>query len=74
MWDQEKEHVEKFNELLPKYKVRPTAMLPFWNIAGFALGNISLLNLSFTNLYMYALYSHASFYIIPVLDLRKNPL
>lgn len=38
MWDQEKEHVEKFMELLPKYKVRPTAMLPLWNIAGFALG------------------------------------
>ncbi|XP_028395170.1 5-demethoxyubiquinone hydroxylase, mitochondrial-like [Dendronephthya gigantea] len=38
MWDQEKEHVEKFEELLPKYRVRPTALLPFWNVAGYALG------------------------------------
>ena len=38
MWDQEKEHKEKFEELLPKYKIRPTALLPVWNIAGFVLG------------------------------------
>ncbi|XP_057311716.1 5-demethoxyubiquinone hydroxylase, mitochondrial-like isoform X1 [Hydractinia symbiolongicarpus] len=38
MWDQEKEHVNKFRELLPKYKTRPTALLPLWNVAGFALG------------------------------------
>ena len=38
MWDQEKEHKKKFDELLPKYRTRPTAMLPIWNIAGFALG------------------------------------
>ena len=38
MWDQEKEHKEKFEELLPKYKVRPTALLTVWNIAGFVLG------------------------------------
>jgi ubiquinone biosynthesis monooxygenase Coq7 len=38
MWEQEREHVEKFEELLPKYRVRPTALLPFWNIAGYALG------------------------------------
>ena len=38
MWDQEKEHKKKFEELLPKYKIRPTALLPVWNIAGFVLG------------------------------------
>jgi len=38
MWDQEKEHKKKFDELLPKYRTRPTVMLPIWNIAGFALG------------------------------------
>ena len=38
MWDQEKEHREKFEELLAKYKIRPTALLPVWNIAGFVLG------------------------------------
>ena len=41
MWEQEKEHVKKFEELLPKYRVRPTALLPFWNVAGYALGNMS---------------------------------
>ena len=38
MWEQEREHVNKFKELLPKYKVRPTALLPLWNVAGFVLG------------------------------------
>ena len=38
MWDQEKDHLSKFEQLIPKYRVRPTALLPFWNIAGFALG------------------------------------
>lgn len=38
MWDQEKEHKAKFEELLPKYRVRPTALIPFWNVAGYALG------------------------------------
>ncbi len=38
MADQEQEHIEKFNELILKHKVRPTAFLPIWNIAGFALG------------------------------------
>ncbi|CAH3956231.1 5-demethoxyubiquinone hydroxylase, mitochondrial [Pieris brassicae] len=38
MWEQEKKHREKFEELISKYRVRPTAMTPLWNIAGFALG------------------------------------
>ncbi|XP_029015754.1 5-demethoxyubiquinone hydroxylase, mitochondrial isoform X2 [Betta splendens] len=38
MWDQEKKHLEKFNEILAENRVRPTALLPFWNIVGFALG------------------------------------
>ena len=38
MWDQEKDHLKEFNRLLPKYRARPTLFLPFWNIAGFALG------------------------------------
>lgn len=38
MWDQEKAHKKTFDELLPKYRVRPTAMLPIWNVAGFVLG------------------------------------
>ena len=38
MADQEQEHINKFNELILEHRVRPTALLPIWNIAGFALG------------------------------------
>lgn len=38
MWEQEKHHKAKFEELINKYRVRPTVMVPLWNVAGFALG------------------------------------
>tara|TARA_B100000029_G_scaffold515010_1_gene620042 strand:+ start:1045 stop:1593 length:549 start_codon:yes stop_codon:yes gene_type:complete len=38
MADQEQEHIDKFNELLLKHRVRPTVLLPLWNFAGFGLG------------------------------------
>ncbi|KAJ8384008.1 hypothetical protein AAFF_G00212520 [Aldrovandia affinis] len=38
MWDQEKSHLQKFNEILAENRVRPTLMLPLWNVAGFVLG------------------------------------
>jgi len=38
MWDQEKEHLAAMETLIPKHRVRPTVLLPIWNIAGFALG------------------------------------
>ncbi|XP_007516605.2 5-demethoxyubiquinone hydroxylase, mitochondrial [Erinaceus europaeus] len=38
MWDQEKDHLKKFNELMVAFRVRPTVLMPFWNVAGFALG------------------------------------
>ena len=38
MWDQEKVHLATFNSLLPKHRARPTALLPFWHLAGYALG------------------------------------
>ncbi|XP_055616180.1 5-demethoxyubiquinone hydroxylase, mitochondrial [Toxorhynchites rutilus septentrionalis] len=38
MWEQEKVHKAEFDRLMSKYRARPTALLPFWNIAGFALG------------------------------------
>ena len=41
MWDQEKDHLKEFQRLLPEYRVRPTALLPLWDVAGFALGNTS---------------------------------
>lgn len=38
MWDQEKKHRAKFEELIVKHRVRPTVMTPIWNVAGFVLG------------------------------------
>lgn len=38
MADQELEHIEKFEKLIISERVRPTALLPLWNIAGYALG------------------------------------
>ena len=38
MADQEQEHIDKFNELIIEHRVRPTALLPIWNIAGYTLG------------------------------------
>ncbi|XP_071671252.1 5-demethoxyubiquinone hydroxylase, mitochondrial isoform X3 [Patagioenas fasciata] len=38
MWNQEKDHLKKFNDLMVAYRVRPTVLLPFWNVAGFVLG------------------------------------
>ena len=38
MANQEQEHIEKFKDLILEHRVRPTALLPLWNIAGFTLG------------------------------------
>lgn len=38
MWDQEKRHRAKFEELIRKYRVRPTVLAPLWSVAGYALG------------------------------------
>lgn len=35
---QEDVHLAAFNKLLPEHKVRPTALLPLWHVAGYALG------------------------------------
>ncbi|XP_057194113.1 5-demethoxyubiquinone hydroxylase, mitochondrial isoform X2 [Triplophysa rosa] len=43
MWDQEKKHLEKFNTILGEQRVRPTLLLPLWNITGFLLGACSAL-------------------------------
>ena len=42
MWDQEKDHLKKFNELMVAFRVRPTILMPLWNVAGFALGKCLL--------------------------------
>ncbi len=38
MHQQEKEHLAEFNHTLPARRVRPTALQPFWHVAGGALG------------------------------------
>lgn len=35
---QEQVHLETFECLLPQQRVRPTALLPFWHVLGYALG------------------------------------
>src|SRR6478752_6284421 len=35
---QEERHLKRFNALMSERRVRPTALQPFWNVAGFALG------------------------------------
>ena len=38
---QEQVHLDTFSALVVDRRVRPTALLPFWNIAGFALGAVT---------------------------------
>jgi ubiquinone biosynthesis monooxygenase Coq7 len=38
MWEQEKHHLATFEKLMPVHRSRPTVLLPFWHVAGFALG------------------------------------
>lgn len=38
MQEQEQEHLDTFSRLIAERRVRPTALLPFWHVAGFALG------------------------------------
>jgi 3-demethoxyubiquinol 3-hydroxylase len=38
MQTQEQQHLDTFAQLIVQRRVRPTAMLPLWHLAGFALG------------------------------------
>jgi ubiquinone biosynthesis monooxygenase Coq7 len=38
MQEQEEAHLKRFSELVAERRVRPTALLPFWHVAGFVLG------------------------------------
>jgi ubiquinone biosynthesis monooxygenase Coq7 len=40
---QEKEHLKRFDTLVAERRVRPTALQPFWRVAGFALGAVTAL-------------------------------
>ncbi|MBS0639217.1 MAG: demethoxyubiquinone hydroxylase family protein [Proteobacteria bacterium] len=41
MQAQEQQHLDTFNRLIVERRVRPTALLPFWHLAGYALGAIT---------------------------------
>ena len=38
---QEQEHLDTFSDLVVARRVRPTALLPLWHVAGFALGAVT---------------------------------
>ncbi len=38
MQAQEQHHLDTFSRLITERRVRPTALLPFWHVAGYALG------------------------------------
>ena len=40
---QEQRHLDRFNRLMAERRVRPTALQPLWNVAGFALGAVTAL-------------------------------
>ena len=40
---QEQRHLKRFNALMAERRVRPTALQPLWNVAGFALGAVTAL-------------------------------
>ncbi len=41
MQAQEQAHLDTFNDLIATQRVRPTALLPLWHLAGFALGAVT---------------------------------
>jgi ubiquinone biosynthesis monooxygenase Coq7 len=41
MQAQEEEHLRTFSALVAQRRVRPTALLPLWHVAGYALGAIT---------------------------------
>jgi len=40
---QEQRHLERFDRLMAERRVRPTALQPLWNVAGFARGAVTAL-------------------------------
>jgi ubiquinone biosynthesis monooxygenase Coq7 len=41
MRGQEQRHLDAFSDLIARRRVRPTALLPFWHVAGFVLGAVT---------------------------------
>uniref|UniRef100_A0A8C6XDI6 Uncharacterized protein n=1 Tax=Naja naja TaxID=35670 RepID=A0A8C6XDI6_NAJNA len=58
MWEQEKDHLKKMKELVVLYRVRPTILLPLWDVAGYMLGEHRCF--SFPNIYIYLYLGYVS--------------
>lgn len=43
MWDNEKKHLAATSKMLDVYKVRPSALVPLWSLAGRVLGGATAL-------------------------------
>lgn len=71
MWDQEKEHKAKFEELIPKHRVRPTVLIPVWNVAGFLLGAGEE---DFANYNFFLLKNYQFLFSLPIWTLYFFPL
>jgi ubiquinone biosynthesis monooxygenase Coq7 len=41
MAEQEQKHLDAFDQIMAERAVRPTALQPLWNVAGFALGAVT---------------------------------
>ena len=41
MWDQEKEHLRKFDSILPSTRTRPSLLRPFWELSGYVMGRVT---------------------------------
>lgn len=38
MWEQEKNHLDRFNTMVAQYHVRPSALIPIWTVMSYGLG------------------------------------
>ncbi|KAI7869807.1 ubiquinone biosynthesis protein Coq7 [Mucor mucedo] len=41
MWDQEKVHLARFDQLVGQHRVRPSLLRPVWEVAGYAVGYLT---------------------------------
>lgn len=42
MWEQEKAHLELFQRMVRVRRIRPTVLMPLWEVAGYVLGELGL--------------------------------
>ena len=72
MWDQEKEHLQKFEQIIAERRVRPTVLVPLWNIAGYVLGTVRDVSVR-KSLEVYVLASYACLLLVSHKRLHDEP-